>query len=526
MSNKQAIKRNVLWNSAGLAVEVATGFLILPFLIARLGNEMYGIWLILGSLTVYLSMLELGVRGSIGRHISLYHAREDQTNVNRTLTAGTVLLFCAGAIIFLALIAAEQFFFRLYPAPDGTHAHVALTYRLMAANIAVILIGTAFDAALWGYQRFDWINAVDIPFSLIRTVLTLSLVHSDKDITTLGFITLSLWTASTLCKAFLTFRADPKLRVGTCHLSKSSFRELLGYGSWNVIATFARLSRTQLAPIFLGSYLSLAIVPVYAIAARLVAATVAAMNAATGVLTPHATSLHATNQTDRQRQLLIIGSRYSTTFGIFITAYLFILGAPLIALWVGPDFSSAATLLTILILGESLPCTQYVTNGIILATARHRTLAVFALLEAIAICVIMVALLPSLGLIGAGLALAVPAFFTRGVAPLIQGCRITGVPVIQYLKQAIAPPILCAVIPAVALKIAIASHPATSWLTFVTYSTTYTALFALCLCGTISNKKERLSNLRAGALTWLSRSARRKKSKTIPARINQTTDAP
>ncbi len=479
MSDKRIIKRNIIWSSAGLVAEIATGFLALPFLVAKLGSEMYGVWLILGSLTVYLSMLEMGVRGSIGRHISLYHARGDQRGVNQILAVGATFLFCTGIGVLLSLFLCEPLFFQFYAIPEGEYNRVSLTYRLMAVNVAVVLVGTAFDAALWGYQRFDWLNAIDIPFLLARTALTFALVRSGSDITTLGAVTLVLWTGSTLCKALLTFRADPNLSISIHHLSRSSFRELLGYGSWNIIGTFARLSRTQLGPILLGSFLGLAIVPIYAIAARLLAAVVAAMNAATGALTPHATALHATDQTARQRQLFLVGGRHAAALSTFLIAYLFILGAPLITLWVGPSFSSAAALLTILLLGESLPCTQYVTNGIILATARHRSLAAFALLETITTCVLMACLLPILGLIGAGVSLSVPAFIFRGIAPLIHGCRITGLSVRRYLIWAIAPSLLCAIPPLVTVQVAITSHPVTSWGGLVGYSIMYTAFFGI-----------------------------------------------
>ena len=56
MSWKATIRRNVVWNTAGLAVEITTGFLVLPFLLAKLGETTYGVWLVLAAITSYFGL--------------------------------------------------------------------------------------------------------------------------------------------------------------------------------------------------------------------------------------------------------------------------------------------------------------------------------------------------------------------------------------------------------------------------------------------------------------------------------------
>jgi O-antigen/teichoic acid export membrane protein len=469
----------MIWNTAGLLVEVGTGFLVMPLLIAKLGDSTYGVWLVLGALTSYFGLLELGVRGAVGRHIALHHAAGNQPAVNQTLTGGLAMLLCVGLIAFLVFLLCEPIFFDFYEIPAADRAHVSIAFRLVAANFAIVLVGTAFDAFLWGLQRFDRLNAIDIPVSLLRLAGIFALVRTSSDLVVLATITIALSATSLFAKALLSFRANSQLRIGLQHLSRSSLRQLLGYGSWNMLSTLARLSRMQLGPILIGIVLGLAFVPLFAVAARLVAAVTAAMSAVTGVLTPHATALHAAQQADRQRDLFLVVGRNAAALGVFLIAYLMALGDPLILLWVGPSFSAAGTVLTFLALGEALPCMQYVTNGIILATARHRALAVFATLEVVAVCGLMIVLLPLLGLTGVGLAVAIPAFLARGLAPMIHGCRIIRVPLHQYLMRTILLPLLCGALPAFAIRLAIIAQPVETWPVFIGYSGAYVILFGI-----------------------------------------------
>ncbi|HEV3440808.1 MAG TPA: oligosaccharide flippase family protein [Gemmata sp.] len=480
MNKKTAIKRNMIWNTAGLIVEVVTGFILMPFLIARLGDSTYGVWLVLGALTSWFGLLELGTRGAVGRQIALHHAAGDQRAVDQTLSGGVAVLLFAGLSALMVLLLCEPIFFEFYKIPAADQEQIGVTLRLVAINFAIVLLGTAFDAFLWGLQRFDLLNAVDVPVTLLRLAGTLVLVHASSDLVVLAIVTVVISGMSLCAKSILSFRANLQLRVGILNLTRSSLRQLFGYGSWNMISTLARLSRTQLAPILIGNILGLALVPLYAVAARLMMAVNTTMDAVTGVLTPHATELHATQQADRQRDLFIVFGRYAATLATLFITYLLVLGDPLILLWVGPSFSAAGTLLTLLVLGDALPCMQYVTRGIILATARHNALALFAVLEVVAVCGLMIVLLPLFGLIGVGLAVAIPAFLARGVAPMIHGCRIVGVPLFQYLLQTIAPPLLCAVLPALVVRLAVAIVQVEIWPVFIGYSVAYTLLFVIC----------------------------------------------
>src|ERR1700730_15716486 len=101
MEIRRSVARNVIWNWAGMVVGLAVGVVVMPFLIHRLGQESYGLWILIGSLTNYFRLLDLGVRGSVGRYVAFYKAKHDRDGVNRTLSTATVIL--AGVAI-LALV--------------------------------------------------------------------------------------------------------------------------------------------------------------------------------------------------------------------------------------------------------------------------------------------------------------------------------------------------------------------------------------------------------------------------------------
>src|SRR5678816_2847734 len=92
MELRRKIARYVLWYVSGMSAGMLVGFVVAPFLIHRLGETGYGLWVLIGSLTGYFGLLDLGVRGSVGRFIAYHRAQGDQRGVNATLTTALMVL--------------------------------------------------------------------------------------------------------------------------------------------------------------------------------------------------------------------------------------------------------------------------------------------------------------------------------------------------------------------------------------------------------------------------------------------------
>lgn len=484
MSTTRALGRNAAWNVAGMAVEMATGFLVMPFLIAHLGRETYGVWVVIGALSIYLVLLDLGIRGAVGRHVALYRAAGDRAAVNRTVTAGAAVLAALGLVAVAATFAGEGLFFRAFPdVPGDQRAAAGDALRLMGVTIGLFLVGTAFDATLWGLQRFDWLNKVDIPASLLRLGLTFGWVGAGGGLVALAAINLLTMGGAAAAKSVLCFRADPGLRVGPAWLTRAAVRETVAFGSWNLVGNLARTGRRALSPLLIGSAavgLGMAAAGEFSAADRLTAAAGAALAAATGVLTPHAAAVHAGGDGGRQRRLFLVAGRHAAALAGFLGVYLIALGGPLLGRWVGnPEVAAAAApVLLVLAAGELLPTTQYVSYSVLVATARHRLAAVLGVVELAAVLGLTALLTRPYGLVGAAAAVAAPGLVFRGLTPAVLGSRAVGVPVREYLAGSVLAPLLCAAPAGLAVGLLAAAYPPPGWAGLIGYSAAYAALFA------------------------------------------------
>jgi len=73
----------VLWNWIGVALNVAIGLLLSPYIIRKLGPERYGIWVLVFSLVEYLWFFDLGFNTSVTQFVAKYRARDEPEQINR-----------------------------------------------------------------------------------------------------------------------------------------------------------------------------------------------------------------------------------------------------------------------------------------------------------------------------------------------------------------------------------------------------------------------------------------------------------
>ena len=69
-----------------LVASVAVSFFLMPFLIHALGDRWYGMWALIGSITSYYALLDLGLTSAVNRFLTQAVARDDETGQSTQAT--------------------------------------------------------------------------------------------------------------------------------------------------------------------------------------------------------------------------------------------------------------------------------------------------------------------------------------------------------------------------------------------------------------------------------------------------------
>lgn len=472
---------NIAANVAGIIVNMVSGLLVMPYLIQRLGNTTYGLWILIGTLTGYFGVLDLGVPAAVGRLIAIHRARHEPAHINVVMSTAFALLFVVSLGVCVATAISLLLFPALFTVPASSGLDVHYSLILVGLNLALAFPASVFSGLLWGYERFDLQNAIDIPVLAARTVLSLTMVSSAMPLTSLGAIVLLVTSLGSVSKMIVCYKLVPSLKLSPQHVHKNKIREIFSISGWMSVISWSRTLIPQIAPTIIGARLGSAAVTTFMVARQLVVYANIFSISATQVMTPGATGAYATNSVGTQRQIFIEGGKFAYALTIFFAAGLFCLGMPFIHWWQHGLQDAAYRPLLILMLGESLPMSQWLTYSVLLAAGRQRVLALLALSEGV-ICVPLI-----LGLIGKGriagvcIGVAVAGFLARGILQWVYGTRLLRVSLGAYIRQVFLPVTLAAVPSVAALYAAVAVLQPQSLGWVLALGAAYSILFAATL---------------------------------------------
>ena len=81
-------RRNALGIYGVYAAAIVSGLLVTPIILHAIGNDAFGIWSFIGSVTIYLSILDLGVGPSIVRFAAEARGRQSPEDTNDVASTG------------------------------------------------------------------------------------------------------------------------------------------------------------------------------------------------------------------------------------------------------------------------------------------------------------------------------------------------------------------------------------------------------------------------------------------------------
>src|SRR6266705_3120457 len=104
MRNREIFK-NVGSSWFSLGVSILVGVFLSPFILHRLGDTAFGIWVLIFSVTGYYGLFDLGIRSSVVRYVSKFTATEEDEELAKIVITSLFSYSCIGLASTLVTIA-------------------------------------------------------------------------------------------------------------------------------------------------------------------------------------------------------------------------------------------------------------------------------------------------------------------------------------------------------------------------------------------------------------------------------------
>ena len=436
--------RNIGSNWLGLGVNIVVGFFLSPYILHRLGDTGFGLWVLIFSFTGYYGLFDLGIRSSIIRHVAKYRATGEPERIQQVINTALFGYSCFAAVLLGITVVASANTQRLFRPSAGFSHQAELLVLIVGSCVALGLPMTVFAGTLQGLQEFHWVNLNEIASTLMRALLIVIALSKGYGLLTVASLTAGFPLMASFLH-FLVVRRKLRLRLTWAAVDRTVYRELIGFGVVTFLILVAERLRFQTDALVVGAILGPAMVTRFAIGSKLVDYAMNMVDSMAEPFMPLSSGLDANRDLGRLQMLFVAGNR-ACAFVIFpVCLTLILLGKSVIAVWVGAQYILPAYfVLVLLVIPRTLYRAQGASTRILFGMARHQLLAAVLLTEGIVNLALSIVLTRRYGVVGNAVGTAVPLMFTALIFLPYHLSRQLDVPLGRFLKQAYAvPALLC-----------------------------------------------------------------------------------
>jgi O-antigen/teichoic acid export membrane protein len=167
----KGLARNTLFNLIGWMGPIALSILSVPFIVARLGTDAYGIFSIVSIVAGYLGLLNGPVAMGNVRFMAEAYAREDWAELRRAALAGVVIngaLSLLGGLVML--LAADGLARNIFSIPMALIGTAVVAFRLAAVSFVLNGLVGAVQGIPSAMRRYDALNQAGLAAGTLNTV--------------------------------------------------------------------------------------------------------------------------------------------------------------------------------------------------------------------------------------------------------------------------------------------------------------------------------------------------------------------
>lgn len=396
-------------------IVVVTSLLLTPFLIDVLGQQDYGLWILIISVLGWFNVIDLGFSTAVQRYIVLALESSDHRKVNIIFSTAFALFSALGIFAASCLLILAQFP-DIFGVDEAREPTLLIALSILSLKVFWDFLMNSFHGIFSGLLRFD-IDANLSSLNAISKALLVFYLVTEFNIYGAIFATLAADFLTNVLKVIFAKRLYKNLKFSVHNVSIKELKLLFSFSKHVLASGVAQTLNSKVDPILVTRLFDLSTVAIYSIASRLTGHIQAFVSSVTGVFAPVFTKMVA-----RDENMAQIFTR-TTSINTFAATVLFlpllIFGGVFIKLWVGDEFENSIYILNILVFSFLCQAVSTAVRNVLFAQANHKLISIVNLLGAIFNIGLSITLSQYWGVLGVASGTAIGFFISDVVLSLV-----------------------------------------------------------------------------------------------------------
>ncbi|MBN2020393.1 MAG: polysaccharide biosynthesis protein [Sedimentisphaerales bacterium] len=416
MKKRISLVTSVFSNWAVLLVNIIVGFILTPYIIARLGTGSYGMWVLIGGFVGYYDLLDIGIRSAVARYVSRYFVQKDFQSMNEVVNTASAIFCFIGALVIVLSVLFAGWLARFFNIQGDELIVFKYLVWLLSISAGLAFPRNVLSAVLIGHERFVVSNAIRVITLGLKGILSFLALFLGGGLASMAMSILAVTIFGFLAEFVVVKKSFAYINFSPRFVMPKLVPTLFSFGLHTFIGKMGDTMRLRIDSVVIGKFLNLEAVGVYGLASTLFGHFYRFNIGCSGVTMPRLAGMAAQYDKDSFAGAVMRYSIISSLLAGALGAAAVVVAEDFIRLWVPENFAgvrSSAIIFVILVVSLVPDLMSNVSWNALQGLKKHHYYAYQAILEGFVNLGLSIVLVRYMGMVGVALGTAIPALIVK-----------------------------------------------------------------------------------------------------------------
>lgn len=395
--------QNSFFSLLGYIIPIIFSIAITPFLLRALGVPLYGLFILINTINLFVGLLDLGFSSALIKYLAQSLASNETEKISKIISVSRWWFLLVGIFGWLVFIVASWPTTWLLKEIEVTN----ILYCFILAGLSFFLtcLITPLQLVPRARLRYDWGVKLELgQLTLFNLgIFAMSLDQNIKLTEVLWWQIISLIIFYPLyLTVFKKIIGHAKIKL---KFERATFTQLFNFGLKTFLTNTASLSLNYFDRLLIPLFLGTTALTYYGLPGNITVHTAGIANSLTTILFPLSSQYNKNEISEKLKNTHLLVFRLTAILSTGITLAILIFKEKILWFWLGGDFYIKSSLvMTILSLVGLILALTKSSNSILLGLAENKFLARLSIIMALINLILLLILTPLWGILGASFA--------------------------------------------------------------------------------------------------------------------------
>lgn len=409
-------KKSAILGYTTILFNIITGLFYTPWMIKQIGVSDYGLFTLICTFLSYF-LLDFGLGNAVSRFVSKYKEEGKHDKISELLSVVVKVFAILDFLIFLILFICYFFISDIFISFTPQEIDKFKIIYCIAGFFSLLSFPFSYlNGILIAFEEFVCLKTSDLIYRILVVILVVICLLNGYGLYALVFVNSSVGIIIVGYKLRFIYKKI-RIPINFSYFNTKMLVELLRFSSWVFVIGVASRLMYNIIPTLLGRYGNPEEVAKFSIAMMIEGYLYTFASALNGLFLPRVMRITIQESDGRKlTELMIKVARIQLiVVGAIITGFM-IIGKDFIEIWLGQDFRISYWVTLCLILPGIVSLIEEIGNTALIATNELKCRAIIYIIASIISIGGGCLLIPSLGALGAGIAVNISLVFCHVIA--------------------------------------------------------------------------------------------------------------